>query len=111
MYNAFKHRKDKAEDERVARQPKPLKDHDPKKAQQKMDRLFNNAKTRRETWIHKIDFGAEDKFLILNNGGNDSIKFRTENFDFRGEKGRNKSLDISGSRFNCSTFKTNEQRV
>ena len=49
--------------------------------------------------------------LVLSNGGNDSIKFKTEHFDFRGEKGRNKGLDVSEERFNCSTFKTNEQRV
>ena len=32
MYNAFKNRKDKAEEERVARKPKPLMELDPKKA-------------------------------------------------------------------------------
>jgi hypothetical protein len=33
--------------------------------------------------------------LVLNNGGNDSLAFKTSFYDFRGEKGRDKSLDIS----------------
>ena len=48
---------------------------------------------------------------MLDNGGNDSMAFKVGYYDFRGEKGRDKSLDISQSRFNTSTFLTKQERA
>jgi len=50
-------------------------------------------------------------YLVLNNGGNDSLAFKTSYYDFRGEKGRDKSLDISPNGFRLSSFLTNTERV
>lgn len=51
---------------------------------------------RRDTFINKCDLDKdENEFEILNNGGNDSLAFKTSHYDFRWEKGRDKSLDIS----------------
>ena len=49
--------------------------------------------------------------IVLNNGGNDSMAFKTSYYDFRGEKGRDKALDISPKRFNTTTFMTTKERV
>ena len=48
--------------------------------------------------------------LVLDNGTNDSIAYAVGFFDIRGEKGRDKTLDISQNRFNTSNFLTKDQR-
>jgi len=68
----------------------------PEAAQKKLNILANKAKMRRDMFINKCDLDKdENEFEILNNGGNDSLAFKTSFYDFRGEKGRDKSLDIS----------------
>ena len=46
------------------------------------------------------------KFLVFDANANDSLAYKTNFFDFRGEKGRDKSLDISPVSFTMSNFKT-----
>jgi|TARA_B110000285_G_C14686950_1_gene407291 hypothetical protein len=48
---------------------------------------------------------------VFDYGGNDSLAYKTNYFDFRGEKGRDKSKDISPLRFTMSNFKTAEKRA
>ena len=82
----------------------------PEAAQKKLNILANKAKMRRDMFINKCDLDKDENefesklnfifnlifiFLVLNNGGNDSLAFKTSFYDFRGEKGRDKSLDIS----------------
>ena len=50
-------------------------------------------------------------FPVLSNGGNDSMAYKTSYYDFRGEKGRDKTLDISPKRFNTTNFMTTKERV
>ena len=86
MYNAFKFRKDKAETERLNATPKPLRETNPVKAARKMNRLSENARARRDAWISKIDFDNDQTkskffsdlipYLVLDNGGNDSLTFK-----------------------------------
>jgi len=72
--------------------------------------LSNRAAARREEFILKCDL-EDDTFKILSNGGNDSMAYKTSFYDFRGEKGRDKALDISPKRFNTTTFMTTKERV
>ena len=39
------------------------------------------------------------------------MAYKTNFYDFRGEKGRDKGLDISPKRFNTTTFMTTKERV
>ena len=79
-------------------------------AKRKRNLLSNKARIRRDSFINKCDLD-EDAFRVLDNGGNDSLAFKTSFYDFRGEKNRDKSLDISPKRFILTTFMTNAQRV
>lgn len=47
MYNAYKFKKDKANEEKEIARVKPLKEVDPEKAARKMQRMTNNANSRR----------------------------------------------------------------
>lgn len=49
--------------------------------------------------------------LVFDYNENDSLAFKTSFFDFRGEKGRDKSLDISPNRFYMGNYKTAKQRA
>jgi hypothetical protein len=60
---------------------------------------------RRDGWISKIDWD-NDKFNVLDNGGNDSLAFKVSQYDFRGEAKRDKSLDITDKPFKTSNFLT-----
>jgi hypothetical protein len=92
--------------------------------------LSNRAAARREEFILKCDleddtFKSKLKFInnvkpylisflffpVLSNGGNDSMAYKTSYYDFRGEKGRDKTLDISPKRFNTTNFMTTKERV
>ena len=44
--------------------------------------------------------------LVFDYNENDSLAYKTSFFDFRGEKGRDKSLDISPNRFYMGNYKT-----
>lgn len=47
----------------------------------------------------------------MSNGGNDSLAYKVDFYDFRGEKGRDKTLDISPKRFNSTMYQTSQERV
>lgn len=77
---------------------------------------------RRNEWIEKVNL--EDSkfngksitllkiyFLVFDNAANDSLAYKTQFFDFRNEKGRDKTLDISPLSFTISNFKTASQRA
>ena len=79
--------------------------------------LSERAKDRRQEFIDKCDLEQDEFkskldfiiltiliFTVLSNGGNDSMAFKTSFYDFRGEKGRDKTLDISPERFNTTSF-------
>ena len=124
MYNGFKYRKEQAELKAEKERVKPLKLRNPALAKQKLNVLSNKAAMRREEFIMKCDM-EEDTFkrkyhmfltylfnnIVLHNGGNDSMAYKTSFYDFRGEKGRDKNLDISPKRFNATTFMTTKERV
>lgn len=61
-----------------------MKDKNPEAAAKRLNALANKAKMRRDNFINKCDLD-ENEFDILNNGGNDSLAFRTSFYDFRGE--------------------------
>ena len=49
--------------------------------------------------------------LVFEYAENDSLAYKTNFFDFRGEKGRDKTLDISPLRFTMSNFKIASERA
>lgn len=55
MYNAYKFKKDKFEEDRERTRVKPLKEISPEKAARKTKRLAENAKSRRQHWIDKVN--------------------------------------------------------
>jgi len=55
MYNAYKFKKDKFHEKQEASKVKPLYEVDPVKAARKTKRLAENAKSRRQQWIDKVN--------------------------------------------------------
>lgn len=49
--------------------------------------------------------------LVFEYAENDSLAYKTQFFDFRDEKKRDKTLDVSPMRFTISTFKTAKERA
>ena len=49
--------------------------------------------------------------IVIENPGNDSLAFRTSFYDFRGEKERDKTKDMSDSGFKIGNYKTAKQRA
>ena len=49
--------------------------------------------------------------IVIENPGNDSLAYRTSFYDFRGEKGRDKSKDISTERFKVGNYQQEKQRA
>ena len=49
--------------------------------------------------------------LVFDNAANDSLANQNIFFEFRGEKGRDKTLDISPLRFTMSNFKIASERA
>ena len=108
MYNAYKYKKDQEKLLAEKNGVRPLKEKNPEAASKKLNVLANKAKIRRDTFINRCDLEENEfeskliffylilfVYLVLNNGGNDSLAFKTSFYDFRGERGRDKSLDIS----------------
>ena len=49
--------------------------------------------------------------IVIENPGNDSLAYRTSFYDFRGEKNRDKSKDISTERFKVGNYQAEKQRA
>ena len=121
MYNAFKFKKDKKEQSREASKVKPLYETNPEKAIQKRNQMSENARIRRQEWIEKVNLedqqfkGKLQQFInfysVFEYAENDSLAYKTQFFDFRDEKHRDKTLDVSPLRFTISTFKTAKERA
>ena len=59
---------------------------------------------RRQNFINKMNF--DEEVDLIENVGNDSIAYKTTFYDFRGEKGRDKSRDISPDGFKLGNYQT-----
>ena len=49
--------------------------------------------------------------IVIENPGNDSLAYKTSFHDFRGEKDRDKTKDVSEERFKIGNYKTAKQRA
>jgi hypothetical protein len=49
--------------------------------------------------------------IVFDKSVNDSLAYKTQFMDFRNEKGRDKSLDISSKAFTISNFKIDSVRA
>ena len=51
------------------------------------------------------------EFIVFQHNENDSLAFKTSFYDFRGEKGRDKTKDISPLSFAVRNYKTAKERA
>ena len=81
--------------------------------------LSDRAKMRRTRWINKINFDEEEErklynfitHAVIEQPLNDSLNYRVSFFDFRGEKGRDKSLDTVPGGFRVNKYISSAERA
>ena len=121
MYNGFTAKKQEKDAELQSKRVRPLKERNPELAARKMRMLSDRAKLRRHRWMAKIDFEQEEECKLLDfithlvavieQPLNDSLTYKVNFFDFRGEKGRDKSLDTVPGGFKVNKYISSAERA